>query len=73
MIKQSLKMIDLGVTFDQLLNFDDHNTAICRSIYFYIRNSRVIIGMCYRKMLVLLIDCEYLGINTRAENILNPV
>ena len=37
-ITQSLKVRDLGVTFDQFLNFDDHITAICRSTYFYIRN-----------------------------------
>ena len=37
-IKQSLKVRDLGVTFDQFLNFDDHITAICRSTYFHIRN-----------------------------------
>ena len=38
-ITQSLKVRDLGVTFDQFLNFDDHITAICRSTYFHIRNS----------------------------------
>ena len=37
-IMQSLKVRDLGVTFDQFLNFDDHITAICRSTYFHIRN-----------------------------------
>ena len=37
-ITQSLKVRDLGVTFDQFLNFDDHITAICRSTYFNIRN-----------------------------------
>ena len=31
-------MRDLGVTFDQFLNFDDHITAICRSTYLHIRN-----------------------------------
>ena len=31
-------MRDLGVTFDQFLNFDDHITVICRSTYFHIRN-----------------------------------
>ena len=31
-------MRDLGVTFDQFLNFDDHITAICTSTYFHIRN-----------------------------------
>ena len=29
---------DLGVLFDQFLNFDDHITAICRSTHFDIRN-----------------------------------
>ena len=29
MITQSSKVKDLGVTFDQFLNFDDHITAIC--------------------------------------------
>ena len=33
-ITQSLKVRDLGVTF----NFDDHITAICRSTYFHFRN-----------------------------------
>ena len=37
-ITQSLKVRDLGVTFDQFLNFDDHITAVCRSPYFHIRN-----------------------------------
>ena len=37
-ITQSLKVKDLGVTFDQFVNFDDHITAICRSTYFHIRN-----------------------------------
>ena len=37
-ITQSLKVRDLGVTFDQFLNSDDHITAICRSTYGKIRN-----------------------------------
>ena len=37
-ITQSLKVKDLGVTFDQFLNFDDHITTICRSTTFHIRN-----------------------------------
>ena len=37
-VTQSIKVRDLGVTFDQFLNFDDHITAICRSAYFHIRN-----------------------------------
>ena len=31
MITQSSKVRDLGVIFDEFLNFDDHITAICRS------------------------------------------
>ena len=31
-------MRDLGVIFDQFLNFDDHITAMCRSTHFHIRN-----------------------------------
>ena len=51
-ITQSLKVRDLGVSFDQFLNFNYHITAICRSTYFHIRN----IGkICYRIMLVLLL------------------
>ena len=38
MITQSLKVRDLGVIFDQFLNFDGHITAICRSTHFHIRN-----------------------------------
>ena len=37
-ITDSLKVRDLGVTFDQLLNFNGHITAICRSTNFHIRN-----------------------------------
>ena len=37
-ITQSLKVRDLGVTFDQFLNFDYHITAICRNTYFHINN-----------------------------------
>ena len=35
LITQSSKASDLGVIFDQFLNFDDH---ICRSTHFHIRN-----------------------------------
>ena len=38
MITQSSKVRDLGVIFDQFLNFDDYITAICRSTHFHIRN-----------------------------------
>ena len=38
MITQSSKVRDLGIIFDQFLNFDDHITAICRSTNFHIRN-----------------------------------
>ena len=37
-VTQSSKVRDLGVIFDQFLNFDDHITAICRSTHFHIRN-----------------------------------
>ena len=37
-ITQSLKVRDLGVTFDQFLNFDEHITTIGGSTYFHIRN-----------------------------------
>ena len=53
-ITQSLKVRDLGVTFDQFLNFDDHITAICRSTYFHIRNIGKIWNL-FRIMLVLLL------------------
>ena len=39
MISHSSKVRDLGVIFDQLLNFDNHITAaICRSTHFHIIN-----------------------------------
>ena len=37
-ITQSLMVRDLGVTFDQFINFENHITSICRSTYFHIRN-----------------------------------
>ena len=45
MITQSSKVRDLGVIFDQFLNFDDHITAICRSTYFHIRNRGKIMNL----------------------------
>ena len=53
MITQSSKVRDLGVIFDQFLNFDDHSTAICRSTHFHIRN----IGQI-RNLLLVLIRCR---------------
>ena len=38
MITQSSNVRDLGVIFDQFLNFDDHINAIYRSTSFHIRN-----------------------------------
>ena len=38
MITQSSKVRDLGVIFDQFVNFDDHITVICRITHFHIRN-----------------------------------
>ena len=39
-ITQSSKVRDLGVIFDQFLNFDGHITAIYRSTYFHIGKIR---------------------------------
>ena len=39
MITQSSKVRDLGVIFNQFLNFDYHITAICRSTHCHIRNT----------------------------------
>ena len=36
MITKSSKVRDLGVIFDQFLNFDDNITAICRSTHIHI-------------------------------------
>ena len=47
-------MRDLGVTFDQFPNFDDHITAICRSTYFILEILEKL-GIFYRIMLVLLL------------------
>ena len=38
MIVYLIYLRDLGVIFDQILNVDDHITAICRSTHFHIRN-----------------------------------
>ena len=37
-VAQSSKVRDLGVTFDQFLNFDDYISGVCRSTHFYLRN-----------------------------------
>ena len=60
MITQSSKMRDLGVIFDQFLNFGDHITAICRRTHFHTRNMAKL-GIYYRMMLVLLYyySCTY--------------
>ena len=46
-ITHTSKMRDLGVIFDQFLNFNDHVTAICRSIHFHIRNIGNIRNLLY--------------------------
>ena len=61
-ITQSLKVRDLGVTFDKFLNFDDHITAICRSTYFHIRNLEKL-GIYYHIMLVLLLFMHLLVVD----------
>ena len=35
---QSSKVRDLGVIFDQFLNFDDYISGVCRSTHFHLRN-----------------------------------
>ena len=62
MITQSSKVRDLGVIFDQFLNFDDHITAICRSTHFHIRNIGKF-GTYYRMMLVLLLFMHLLVVD----------
>ena len=37
-IAQSSKVRDLGVIFDQFLNFDDYISGVCRSTHFHLRN-----------------------------------
>ena len=61
-ITESLKVRDLGVTFDQFLNFDDHINAICRSTYFHIITVEKI-GIWYCIMLVLLLFMHLLVVD----------
>ena len=37
-ITHSSKVRDLGVIFDQFLNFDDYISTVCRSTHFHLRN-----------------------------------
>ena len=37
-IAQSAKVWDLGIIFDQFLNFDDYISGVCRSTHFHLRN-----------------------------------
>ena len=37
-IAQSSKVRDLGVIYDQLPNFDDYISGVCRSTHFHLRN-----------------------------------
>ena len=60
-IPQSLKVRDLGVTFDQFLNFDDHITAIYSSTYFHIRsigNIRNLLSYDACSTIIELISCQ---------------
>ena len=56
-ITQSSKVSELGVTFCQFLNFDDHITAICRSTYF---------PYCIPLLHIKRIDCGDSRINVHA-------
>ena len=57
-ITQSSKVRDLGVIFDQFLNFDDHITAICRSTHFHIRNTGKIRNDACSTIIHALISCR---------------
>ena len=64
MITQSSKVRDLGVIFDQVLNYDDHITAICRSTHFHIRNMCKISNLlsydaCSTIIHALIISCRF--------------
>ena len=61
-ITLSLKVRDLGVSFDQFLNFADHITAICRSTYFILETLEKL-GIYYRIMLVLLLFMHLLVVD----------
>ena len=54
MITQASKVRDLGVIFDQFLNFYDHITAICRSTHFYIGNIGKIRNLLSYELVLLL-------------------
>ena len=41
-IAQSSKVRDLGVIFNQFLNFDDYISGVCRSTHFHLRNIGII-------------------------------
>ena len=72
-ITQSLKVRDLGVTFNQFLNFDDHITAICRSTYFHIRNIGKIRNLlsynAYSTIIHALISCRLYYCNSLLDNV----
>ena len=61
-ITQSLKVRDLGFTFDQFLNLDDHITSICRRTYFILETLEKL-GIYYRMMLVLLLFMHLLVVD----------
>ena len=62
MITQSSKVRDLGVIFDQFLNFDDRVniiTVICRSTHFHIRNIGKIRNLLSYDTCSTIIQCTY--------------
>ena len=61
-ITQSLKVIDLGVTFDQFLNFDDH-TVLHVEAHIFIFETLEKLGIYYRIMLVLLLFMHLLVVD----------
>ena len=46
-VSQSLKVKDLGVIFDQFLNFDEYISCVCRSTHFHLRNIGIIWHLLY--------------------------
>ena len=55
-------MKDLGVTFDQFLNFDDNITALYRA-HIFILETLEKLGIYYRIMLVLLLFMHLLVVD----------
>ena len=62
-ITQSLKVRDLGVTFDQFLNFGDHDIMLYEEAHIFIFETLEKLGIYYRIMLVLLLFMHLLVVD----------